>query len=83
MEKLTREQKVLKYLEKYKKITALEAYRECGTMRLSAAIYNLKKQGYNFDTQSVRVPTRDGWTYVAEYTLLGRWLDFGRGKCKK
>lgn len=79
MAKETKEEKVLKYLEKYHSITPLEAYKYCGTMRLSAVIFNLKKQEYNFETKKVRVPTRDGWTYVAQYTLLGRYLRV-RGK---
>lgn len=72
--KINREQRVLKYLQTYKKITPMDALKECGTMRLSAVIFNLKKDGYLFDTQRVRVHTRDGWTYVAEYTLKGRSL---------
>lgn len=70
-ERLTRDEKVLKYLQKYHSITPLEAYRDLGTMRLSAAIFNLKKLGYKFKTEKVRVPTRDSWAYVAQYSLIG------------
>lgn len=66
---MNREQKVLEYINKYKTITPLEAYRDLGTMRLSAAIFNLKKQGYKIKTEKIRVPTRDGWAYVAQYSL--------------
>ena len=66
---MTREQKVLAYLNRNKTITPLEAYRDLGTMRLSAAIFNLKKQGHKIKTEKVRVPTRDGWAYVAQYSL--------------
>lgn len=72
--KLTKEEKVIAYLKKYGKITAMDALKDCGSMRLSAVIFNLKKKGYNFETKRVRVRTRDGWSYVAEYTLMGRWL---------
>ena len=69
--KLTKEDKVLEYLKKFHNITPLEALNECGTMRLSAVIYNLKKRGYKFKTEMVRVKTRDGFSYVAQYTLEG------------
>ena len=71
-ERLTREEKILKYLEKYRKITSFEAISLFGETRLSARIFNLKKQGCVFNTEKIRVPTRDGWTYVAQYTLIGR-----------
>ena len=52
-----------------KNITSLEAINLFGETRLSARIYDLKKQGYKFKTEDVRVWARDGWTYVAKYTL--------------
>ena len=63
--------KILKYLKIFKNITSLEAINMFGETRLSARIYDLKKQGYKFKTESVRVMSRDGWTYVARYTLEG------------
>lgn len=63
--------KILKYLKTFKNITSLEAINMFGETRLSARIYDLKKQGYRFKTESVRVMSRDGWTYVARYTLEG------------
>lgn len=63
--------KILKYLKTFKNITSLEAINMFGETRLSARIYDLKKQGYKFKTESVRVMSRDGWTYVARYTLEG------------
>lgn len=71
MEKRTRKQKILKYLQTFKTLTSLEAINIFGETRLSARIYDLKKQGYKFKTESVRVMSRDGWTYVARYTLEG------------
>jgi len=68
-EKPSRMQKILKYLKTFKTLTSFEAINMFGETRLSARIYDLKKQGYRFKTESVRVPTRDGWTYVARYTL--------------
>lgn len=72
MNKLSRQQKILKYLKTYKTLTSLEAINMFGETRLSARIFDLKKDGYRFETTKVRVPTRDGWTYVAQYKLLGR-----------
>lgn len=72
MAKQSREQKLLKYLKTFKTLTSLEAIKMFGETRLSARIYDMKKDGYRFETTRVRVPTRDGWTYVAQYRLLGR-----------
>lgn len=69
--KESRGAKILKYLQKYRNITSLEAIKLFGETRLSARIYDLKKQGYKFKTETVRVHTRDGWAYVARYTLEG------------
>lgn len=71
MTKQTREQKILKYLQTFKTLTSLEAINIFGETRLSARIYDMKKRGYRFETTRVRVPTRDGWTYVAQYKFLG------------
>ena len=65
----TKEIKVLKYLKEYGSITPMEALKYCGSFRLSAVIYNLKKEGYKFNTERVRVKTRDCFSYVAKYTL--------------
>lgn len=61
--------KLLKYLKAFKSITSLEAINIFGETRLSARIYDLKKQGYKFKREPVRVHARDGWTYVTRYTL--------------
>ena len=72
METETKETKVLKYLKEYGSITPLEALKYCGSLRLSAVIYNLKKEGHRFNTERLRVKTRDGFSYVAKYSLVGR-----------
>ena len=64
--------KLLKYLRTFKTITSLEAIHMFGETRLSARIYDMKKDGYKFDRTIIRVPSRDGWTYVAQYRFLGR-----------
>lgn len=50
----------------------MEAINMFGETRLSARIYDFKKDGYKFETTRIRVPTRDGWAYVAQYRFLGR-----------
>lgn len=69
--KESREVRLLKYLQTYRNITSLEAIKLFGETRLSARIYDLKKKGFKFNTETVRVHARDGWTYVARYTLEG------------
>lgn len=64
-----RETRVLNYMNKYHTITPLEAWKHCSTSRLSAAIYNLKKMGHRIKKESVRVKTKVGWAYVAQYSL--------------
>ena len=63
--------RLLTYLKKYKHITSLEAIRDLGNTRLSATIFNLRKDGYNIVSKMVKVPTRWGTsTEVAQYTLV-------------
>lgn len=45
--KTTQEEKVMEYMRKFGKITTLDAFRDLGITRLSAKIFNLKRQGYN------------------------------------
>lgn len=66
----TKEIKVIKHLKEFRSITPIEALNHCGSFRLSAVIYNLKKEGYKFNTERVRVKTRDGFSYVAKYSLV-------------
>lgn len=72
VKKQSRAQRILRYLQKLKTLTSMEAINMFGETRLSARIYDMKKDGYKFETTRIRVPTRDGWTYVAQYRFLGR-----------
>ena len=67
---MTKKDKVLKHLQKFKKITPLEALREYGTMRLGAIIFDLRKD-YKIKTNMITVPTRFGNSTVAEYVYEG------------
>ena len=51
---------VLNYLKVYGEITPLDAYREFAVLRLSSIIYNLRKDGYNIDTEYTTSKNRFG-----------------------
>ena len=48
-------------------ITAMHAFRLCGTFRLAARIYDLKAQGVPIETKLIR----RGNARIAEYSLAG------------
>jgi len=71
MSRQTHTSRLLSYLQEHKSITSLEAIRDLGNTRLSASIFDLKKDGHIFSTKNVRVNNRfGGTTKVAEYTLI-------------
>ena len=62
--------RLLDYLKQYGKITSLTAIRDLGNTRLSATIFELRKDGYNIPSRDVKVPNRwGGNTTVSEYEL--------------
>ena len=70
MEKTSQEKEVLDYLRIIGSITSWEAIVEFGATRLSAIIYNLRKKGYNIETNDVIVKNRYGnATVIAKYVL--------------
>ena len=70
MEGLTQEERVLKYIKQFGSITTLEAFNELGITRLSAKIYNLKKQGYDIVDETIKVKNRFGEElHVKKYML--------------
>lgn len=69
--KETGKEKILNYLKQNKKITQLQALNLFWDWRLSAKIYQLKKEGYNIKSEQIKVKKSDGsYGYVAQYTLL-------------
>lgn len=56
--KITYQDRILQYLKDYGSITSWEAIKEFGATRLSAVIYNLKKNGYKFDEEWVHTTNR-------------------------
>ena len=60
--------RLLDYLKKLKTITSLDAIRDLGNTRLSATIFELRKDGYNIESKDVKVSNRwGGQTTVSQY----------------
>lgn len=70
--RVTLQDRVLKYLQEEGSITSMDAIREFGATRLSAIIFNLKKDGYIIRTETETSKNRwgDKVTY-ARYFLEG------------
>ena len=49
--KRTQKEKVVRHLLDSGNITPLDAFRDYGIMRLSAIIFNLKEEGFIFETE--------------------------------
>ncbi len=56
----TQKSMILKHLKDVGNITSWEAIKEYGATRLSAIIYDLKKDGYVFDEEWVSTTNRYG-----------------------
>lgn len=70
---MTQEEKVIDYLKDFGSITALEAMRDLGIMRLASRISDLRANGYPIVRDMVSVKNRYGeTTRVARYRLEGR-----------
>lgn len=68
---MTKKQMILNHLKAGNPITSLDAIRQFGVTRLSAVIFDLKKEGHLFHTQDVEVDDRFGnKCYVAQYKLI-------------
>ena len=62
---------ILWHLKKYGSITSYEAIREYGATRLSAIIFNHRKEGYDIDSVPLTKKTRFGRnTTIAKYTYV-------------
>lgn len=70
----SKSQKILKYLQTHSKgITQAQAVDKFKAYRLSSIIFNLKKAGYNIETEYVQVKNKDGsHTRYARYYLVDR-----------
>lgn len=69
MAKATQTQRVLDYIREFGSITAIDAVRDLGVMRLAARVSDLKKEGYDIISEQQAVRNRFGETcYVARYS---------------
>lgn len=66
MKETTQKAIILAELKDGKKVTALEAFKLCGSLRLSSIIFDLRDKGYNIHTEMV---TRNK-KRIAEYSLI-------------
>ncbi len=72
MARVTQRDRVLQYIQDFGSITSWEAYRDLGITQLGARIFELKKRGYNFNTERVNTENRYGdRTHFDKYTLTG------------
>ena len=67
---MTQTDRVLEYLRRYRTITALDALRDLGIMRLASRISDLRQRGYSVSRTMVEVENRFGEkTRIARYSL--------------
>lgn len=66
--KTTQAQRVLEYIRETGSITQLEAIKELGVLRLSAVVFELKRQGNPIKTELVPIKTRYGTAHIAKYS---------------
>lgn len=57
---MTQKQRLLDYLYEGNTVTTLDAFRKLGITRISAVVYDLKKDGHNLITERVSVKNRYG-----------------------
>lgn len=70
--KLTQTNEVLEHLKTHGTITSIEAIMQYGATRLSAIIFDLRKEGHNIETQMVTGKNRRGGsTTFARYVYKG------------
>lgn len=69
--KVTKVEKIIKHLEKYRSITSWEAITLYKATRLSAVIFDLRSRGFHIQTVK---HSKDG-TNWAEYLYFGEFND--------
>jgi hypothetical protein len=60
--KLTQNQMILMHLQDYGSITSIQAMQEYGFMRLASRINDLKREGYNIISETMKSKNRFGET---------------------
>lgn len=78
MARRTQQQAVLEWLKTGAGITSMEAFRSLGATRLSAIVFELRRKGYDIDSEDVTVTNRMGAKVkVARYYLRDSHADDG------
>lgn len=68
---MTQKERLLDYLENLERINPLEAWKQLGIYRLSAVVYDLRKDGHKIETTRKAVQNQFGEEcIVAEYVLV-------------
>lgn len=68
---MSQKQRVLEHLQENGSITSMEAFRKLHVTRLSAVVFDLKKAGHKFETETIRGKNKFGEkTSYAKYTLV-------------
>ena len=71
-ERETQKKIILEHLLANEALTPADAFRLTGSTRLSARIYDLRRDGYAINTEMITVRNRFGRTAtVARYRLIG------------
>ncbi len=65
---MNQKQRVLEYLQEGNTITSLDAFYELGITRISAVVYNLRKDGHPLIKENVKVMNR-----FDEECTIARW----------
>lgn len=66
---MTQKDAVKEWFETHKEITAIDAIYKLGITRLSAVIFELRKEGLEIESDRKMVETRYGKTEVAVYRM--------------
>lgn len=74
---LTQNQRILDYVSEHGAITQLEALQELGIMRLASRISDLRRKGYQIESQMVKVENRYGETCRVKRYNIRRDADNG------
>ena len=73
MKKIGYKEVLLEHFRRFKSITSWDAIEMYGMTRLSAVIYNLKKDGYLFENESIEVKNKYGTkVWLTKYILVGK-----------
>ena len=65
----TQSDALLRYLQRHGRISDMEALTELGIRRVAARVFDLRKQGWCIRTERMKVITRRGEAFVADYII--------------